>query len=72
MRTLFDRLNSPTAVLVVFALFLIMDGLLLYRYQQSLPTAESDVGTTSLVEEGKSGQTVSSTYRVVSSAEVTK
>jgi Ethanolamine utilization protein EutJ (predicted chaperonin) len=47
------NLNSPVAVLVVLALFLVVNGFLLYRYQQSLQTAESDVGTP-LVEEATS------------------
>jgi hypothetical protein len=33
-------------VLVVLALFLVVDGFLLYRYQQSLQTAQSGVDTT--------------------------
>jgi hypothetical protein len=47
------NLNSPVAVLVVLALFLVVNGFLLYRYQQSLQTAESAVGTP-LVEEATS------------------
>ncbi len=34
-----DKLNSPVALAVVLGLFLIVDGFLLYRYQQSLRSA---------------------------------
>ena len=53
MRFLFERLNSPIAVLVILAFFLIVDGFLLYRYQQSLQTTGGDVGSP-LVREGTS------------------
>ncbi len=45
MRSL-RNLNAPVAVLVVLALFLVVDGFLLYRYQQSLQTTNGDVNTT--------------------------
>src|SRR5215218_6926236 len=50
MRSLLERLNSPVAVLVVLVLFLVVDGFLFYRYQQSLQTPGSDVGTPSVGE----------------------
>ena len=36
MRILLERLNSPIAVAVALVLFLVLDGFLLYRYQQDL------------------------------------
>ncbi len=36
MRLLLERLNSPIAVAVALMLFLVLDGFLLYRYQQDL------------------------------------
>ena len=37
-----ERLNSPVVLVVAVAVFLVLDGFLLYRYQQSLqPTGES-------------------------------
>ena len=33
---LLKRLNSPIAVAVALVLFLVLDGFLLYRYQQDL------------------------------------
>jgi hypothetical protein len=35
-----ERLNSPIALVVAVTVFLVLDGLLLYRYQQSLRSAE--------------------------------
>ena len=40
-----EKLNTTGAVVIVLALFLVVDGFLLYRYQQSLPDA-GDVSTT--------------------------
>jgi hypothetical protein len=37
----FEKLNTPVAVLVVVAIFLTIDGFLLYGYQQSLPSGEN-------------------------------
>lgn len=37
---LLERLNSPTALVVALAVFLVLDGILLYRYQQSLQSTE--------------------------------
>ena len=34
-----EKLNTPTAVVLVLAFFLIVDSFLFYRYQQNLPTA---------------------------------
>jgi len=50
MRPLLAMLNSPAAVLAVLVLFLLVNGFLFYRYQQSLETAGSDVGTPSVEE----------------------
>ena len=36
MRLLLERLNSPIAVGVALVLFLVLEGFLLYRYQQAL------------------------------------
>ena len=35
-----ERLNSPTVLVVAVVVFLILDGFLLYRYQQSLQSTE--------------------------------
>jgi hypothetical protein len=40
-----EKLNTLGAVVIVLALFLVINGFLLYRYQQSLPDA-GDVSTT--------------------------
>ena len=48
--SIFRNLNSPIAVLVVLVFFLVVNGFLLYRYQQSLQTPGSDVGTPSVGE----------------------
>jgi hypothetical protein len=37
-----EKLNRPAAVAVVLVTFLIVDGLLFYRYQQSLRSAQND------------------------------
>ena len=37
-----EKLNRPAAVAVVLVAFLILDGLLFYRYQQSLRSAQND------------------------------
>jgi cytoskeletal protein RodZ len=37
---LLERLNSPIALVVAVTVFLVLDGLLLYRYQQSLRSTE--------------------------------
>ncbi len=36
-----EKLNTPVAVFLVLAVFLILDGFLFYRYQQSLRSTES-------------------------------
>jgi len=36
VRLLLDRLNSPIAVALALVLFLVLEGYLLYRYQQAL------------------------------------
>ena len=35
-----ERLNSPIALVIAVTVFLVLDGLLLYRYQQSLRSTE--------------------------------
>ena len=52
MRVL-ERLNSPIALVVALAVFLVLDGLLLYRYQQSLRSTEGGASNAP-VEEGTS------------------
>jgi cytoskeleton protein RodZ len=42
LNRLLEKLNRPTAVAVVLVTFLIVDGLLFYRYQQSLRSAAND------------------------------
>jgi hypothetical protein len=42
LNRLLEKLNRPTAVAVVLVAFLIVDGLLFYRYQQSLHSAAND------------------------------
>jgi hypothetical protein len=36
VRLLLERLNPPIAVAVALVLFLVLEGFLLYRYQQAL------------------------------------
>jgi cytoskeleton protein RodZ len=45
-----ERLNSPIALVVAVTVFLVLDGLLLYRYQQSLRSAEDSASNTPLEE----------------------
>jgi cytoskeletal protein RodZ len=45
-----ERLNSPMALVVAVTVFLVLDGLLLYRYQQSLRSTEDSASTTPLEE----------------------
>ena len=52
MRVL-ERLNSPIALVIALAVFLVLDGLLLYRYQQSLRSTEGGAPNVP-VEEGTS------------------
>ena len=52
MRVL-ERLNSPIALVVALTVFLVLDGLLLYRYQQSLRSPEGSAPNAP-VEEGTS------------------
>ena len=52
MRVL-ERLNSPIALVVALTVFLVLDGLLLYRYQQSLRSTEGGASNAP-VEEGTS------------------
>jgi hypothetical protein len=48
-----ERLNSPAALVVALMVFLVLDGLLLYRYQQSLRSTERSAYDAP-VEEGTS------------------
>ena len=41
----FEKLNTPVAVVVTLVLFLIVNGFLFYRYQQLLPSPESIAAT---------------------------
>jgi cytoskeleton protein RodZ len=55
-----ERLNSPIALVVAVTVFLVLDGLLLYRYQQSLRSAEESASDAP-VEEITSSLAVEST-----------
>src|SRR5829696_7542650 len=55
-----ERLNSPIALVVALTVFLVLDGLLLYRYQQSLRSTEGGASNAP-VEEGTSSLGVGST-----------
>ena len=59
MRVL-ERLNSPIALVIALTVFLVLDGLLLYRYQQSLRSTEGGASNAP-VEEGTSSQGAGST-----------
>jgi len=48
-----ERLNSPIVLVVALTVFLVLNGLLLYRYQQSLRSTEGGVSNAP-VEEGTS------------------
>ena len=48
-----ERLNSPIALMVALTVFLLLDDLLLYRYQQSLRSTEGSAPNAP-VEEGTS------------------
>jgi cytoskeleton protein RodZ len=45
-----ERLNSPIVLVVAVTVFLVLDGLLLYRYQQSLRSAEESAPNAPLEE----------------------
>src|SRR5919112_6846508 len=53
-------MNSPIALVIALAVFLVLDGLLLYRYQQSLRSTEGG-SSNAPVEEGTSSQGAGST-----------
>ena len=55
-----ERLNSPIALVVAVTVFLVLDGLLLYRYQQSLRSTEESAPNAP-VEETSSSLGVEST-----------
>jgi hypothetical protein len=48
--SLLEKLNSPLVVVLVLAVFLILDGFLFYRYQQSLESMQN-AATSTPVEE---------------------
>jgi cytoskeletal protein RodZ len=45
-----ERLNSPIVLVVAVTVFLVLDGLLLYRYQQSLRSTEESASNAPLEE----------------------
>ena len=47
---LLERLNSPVVLVVAVAVFLILDGFLLYRYQQSLRSPEESASNAPIQE----------------------
>jgi Domain of unknown function (DUF4115) len=49
----FEKLTTPIAVVVVLVFFLVVDGFLFYRYQQSLTESLGTVYTTTTEEEAK-------------------
>ena len=48
--SLLEKLNSPWVVVLVLAVFLILDGFLFYRYQQSLRSMQNDATNTPVEE----------------------
>ena len=48
--SLLEKLNSPLVVVLVLAVFLILDGFLFYRYQSSLRSAQNDATNTPVEE----------------------
>ena len=48
--SLLEKLNSPLVVVLVLAVFLILDGFLFYRYQQSLRSMQNDATNTPVEE----------------------
>ena len=45
-----ERLNSPIALVIAVTVFLVLDGLLLYRYQQSLRSTEESASNAPIEE----------------------
>ncbi len=45
-----ERLNSPIALVIAVTVFLVLDGLLLYRYQQSLRSTEESASNAPVEE----------------------
>ena len=45
-----EKLNSPVVVAVVLVVFLILDGFLFYRYQQSLRSTGNDAANVQVLE----------------------
>ena len=45
-----ERLNSPIVLVVAVTVFLVLDGLLLYRYQQSLQSTEESASNAPIEE----------------------
>jgi cytoskeleton protein RodZ len=58
-----ERLNSPIALAVALTVFLVLDGLLLYRYQQSLRSTEESASNAPAEEGTSSLETEPTTVR---------
>src|SRR5829696_5735568 len=50
MVSFLDKLNSPAVVAVVLVVFLILDGFLFYRYQQTLRSTGNDASNAQVSE----------------------
>ncbi len=68
---LIERLNSPVTVAVVLVVVLAVDGYLLYRYQQALPSTGDEAANNTAVEETSpaSGEEPTATEQTTSSPE---
>ena len=51
---LIEKLNTPVAVVVVFAIFLTVDGFLFYRFQERSLPSEEDAGAADTAESATS------------------
>jgi hypothetical protein len=49
-----EKLNTPVAVAVVFAIFLTVDGFLFYRFQERSLPSEEDAGAADMAESATS------------------
>ena len=65
---LLERLNSPIALVVAVTVFLVLDGLLLYRYQQSLRSTEESAPNAPVEETSSSLGVESTTAKETSSS----
>ena len=63
-----ERLNSPIVLAVAATVFLVLDGLLLYRYQQSLRSAEESAPNAPVEETTSSLGAESTTAKETSSS----